>query len=82
MEEVAVTGKHHRGAALVGGGNDLLVADRPAGLDRGSGTGGESGDQAVGKREHRVTGDHGIVQVTAELLIGGDCLARATSSLS
>src|SRR5690606_25574227 len=33
VTEVALAGEHHRQAVLVGGGDDLVVADRAAGLD-------------------------------------------------
>ena len=54
MAEVAAAGEDHREALLVGGGDDLVVADRATGLDDGSRTGRGSGVEAVAEREERV----------------------------
>ena len=57
MPEVAHAGEHHRHAALVGGGDHLLVAHRAARLDhrRGAGLGAASRPSAKGKKASEAT---------------------------
>ena len=57
MPEVAVTGEAHGHAAFIGGGDDIGIALAASWLDGGGGAGVGGGQQAVGEREERVTGD-------------------------
>ena len=57
MPEVAVTGEAHGHAAFIGGGDDIGIALAASWLDGGGGAGVSGGQQAVGEREKRVTGD-------------------------
>ena len=57
MPEMAHEGEDHRQAALVGGGDDFVVADRAAGLDDGGGARLCGCNEAVGEGEERVGGD-------------------------
>ena len=59
MAEVADAGEHDRDAGLVGGGDDLGVAARTAGLDRGGGAGLDRFFEPVGERVERVGSDDG-----------------------
>ena len=56
MAEVAFGGEHHRNAVLVGGGDDLVVADAAAGLDHRPDPGRGDGVEAVPEREEGVAG--------------------------
>jgi hypothetical protein len=56
MAEVPHAGEHHRHAALVGGGDDLLVAHRAAGLDHAGRACVDHHVQAVAEREEGVAG--------------------------
>jgi len=49
MPEVADAGEHHGKAGVVGGGDNLVVADRPARLDDRGGAGLGGGQQPVGE---------------------------------
>jgi hypothetical protein len=54
MPEMANAGEDHRHVALVCGGDDFLVANRAARLDRAGRAGVGSRDQAVWKREESI----------------------------
>ena len=57
VAEMTDAGEHHRDAALVGGGDDLVVAHAAAGLDHGDGAIVGDDVEAVAKRKERVRGD-------------------------
>ena len=57
MAEVAHSGEQHREPGFVGGGDDLLVADRAARLDHGGRARFGRGEQAVGEGEEGVGRD-------------------------
>src|SRR5690606_4359340 len=57
MPEMAHAGEHHRDAALVGGGDDLVVAHRAARLDDGRRADVGDDVEAVAERKERVGGD-------------------------
>ncbi len=54
MPEVANAGKDHREALLIGGGDHLRVAERPARLDHGGRAGFRRGEEPVGEGKERV----------------------------
>jgi hypothetical protein len=54
VAEVAHPGEDHRQPRFVGGGDDVVVADRPARLDDGGRAGLGCGEQAVGEGEECV----------------------------
>ena len=56
MPEVADAGKDHGYAKLVGGGDDVLISYRAAGLNDRSGSGLGYGFKAVGKWEEGIRG--------------------------
>src|SRR5690606_30989788 len=68
MTEVAHTGKHHRHAVLVGGGDHFLVADRAARLDHAGDAVGGGVVDTVAEREEGVGGHHGILHFQARML--------------
>jgi hypothetical protein len=57
VAEVAHSGEDHRKAGIVGGGDDFLVADRPARLDDGGGACLDRGEQAVREGEEGIGRD-------------------------
>ena len=57
VAEVAHPGEQHREAGLVGGGDDLVVADRAAGLDDRGRAGFGRREQPVGEGEEGVGRD-------------------------
>ena len=54
MPEMPHAGEDHGETGFVGGGDDFVVAQRPAGLDGGGGARLRRGEQAVGEGEERV----------------------------
>lgn len=56
--EMPNTGKYHRNAVFVGGGNHFGIAHRTAGLDHRLDAGFGGGVDAVAEREKRITGHH------------------------
>src|ERR1044071_2413206 len=68
MTEMAHAREHHGDAALVGGGDDLVVADAAPGLDNGrrAGVGDDVG--AVAERKEGVGGDRRAAQREAGAL--------------
>ena len=64
MAEVTRAGEDHCEVVRVGGGDDLVVAHRAAGLDDRGGAGFDRGEQAVGEGEEGVGGDNGPVGKT------------------
>jgi len=56
MPEVSPAGEHHRKAMFVSGSDDLLILDRPAGLDDRRRTGSCYGIESVAKRNECVRG--------------------------
>ena len=56
MPEMANAGEHHGHAELVGGGNHVLVLDRPAGLDDGGCSGRGNRFKAIGEGKESVRG--------------------------
>ena len=62
MPEVPDSRKHHGDAQPVGGGNDIPVVDRSAGLDEGRSAVLYGLFEAVGKREEGVRGHHAASQ--------------------
>ncbi len=62
MPEVAHAAEHHGHTALVGGGDDLVVAHGATGLDDAGGALVHHHIQAVTEREEGVAGDYGTGQ--------------------
>src|SRR5471032_1270852 len=58
VPEVAASGKHHREAALVGGGNHFRILHRPARLHHRRRARVGDGIETVAEREERVGGRH------------------------
>jgi hypothetical protein len=79
MPEVPHPGEHHRDAALVGGGDDLVVAHRAAGLDDAGGAFVDDHVQAVAEREEGVAGDRRCPAIDRPAL---PALMRAMRALS
>src|SRR5450432_2862527 len=67
VPEMAYSREHHRHSPIVGGLDDLVVADRAPGLYgcRRAGLGGR--DQPVRKREEGLADDHAALEVEARL---------------
>ena len=68
MQKVTLPGEDHGDAGLVGGGDDLVVAQRAAGLDHGGHAGGDSRVDAVGERVEGVAGAGAPLGPTGRLL--------------
>ena len=68
VPEVADAGEHHRDAALVGGGDHLVVAHAAARLDDGDRAVVGDDVEAVAEREERVRGDDRARQRQARVL--------------
>src|SRR4051812_50224692 len=75
--EVPLPRQDHRGAALVGQVDGLLVADGAAGVDDGGDAGVEQDRGAVGEGEEGVAGGDGGFGVLRAGLGGGDEIGRA-----
>src|SRR5260370_7569227 len=56
VPEVSYPGENHGDAELVGGGDDLRVADGASRLDAGGGAGFGHGFEAIGEGEERIGG--------------------------
>jgi hypothetical protein len=54
MAEMAAAGEDHRQAVLVGGGDQLVIAQRPSRLYDGARAGGGGGIQSIPEREEGV----------------------------
>src|SRR5438874_13691640 len=68
VPEVANAGQHHRDAALVGGGDDFVVAHAAAGLDHAGGAGIADDVEPIAKREEGVARDGRSLQREAGVL--------------
>src|SRR5690349_17184252 len=68
VPEVAYAGEHHRDAALVGCGNDLVVAHTAAGLDHGARTRIYYHVEPVTERKECIRRDDRPLQAQARIL--------------
>ena len=67
VPEVALAGEDHGDAVLVGGGDDLVVADAAPGLDHGPHAGRGDGVEPVPEREEGVAGAATALRPTGRL---------------
>ena len=68
MPEMADAGEDHRHVTLVRGGDDFLIANRSARLNRAGGAGVSRRDEPVRKWKKRVARDRGAIQGKARLV--------------